>query len=68
LNPPPIKPGGTERKKAPLFEKKRRQKLFLNWDCGVETTTAQVNKVFFATFCSQKAAFLSSGARRRQLR
>jgi hypothetical protein len=30
--------------------------LFL-WACGVETGMAQITKVFFASFCSQKEAF-----------
>jgi hypothetical protein len=40
--------------------KKAAQKLLRNWARAGEASTAQVNKVFFATFCSQKVAFLPS--------
>jgi hypothetical protein len=37
--------------------KKAAQKLLLLWAGGGETSTAQFNKSFFASFCSQKEAF-----------
>jgi hypothetical protein len=41
-----------------FFEKKRRKKLLFGWACDGETSTAQSQKVFFASFCSQKEVFL----------
>jgi hypothetical protein len=41
-----------------FFVKKRRKKLLLAWAWSVETSTAQEQKSFFASFCSQKEAFL----------
>jgi hypothetical protein len=40
-------------KQAALFEKSA-QKLFLNWAKGGFTTTVQIKKSFFGSFCSQK--------------
>jgi hypothetical protein len=37
-----------------FFEKKRRKKLLLFWACGVETSTAQINKVFLLLFVHKK--------------
>jgi hypothetical protein len=46
----------TFRQKVAAF-KKAAQNFWLIWACGVETSTAQFNTVFFASFCSQKEAF-----------
>jgi hypothetical protein len=43
--------------KAAAF-KKAAQKFLRLRACGAETSTVQMNKVFFASFVSQKEAFL----------
>jgi hypothetical protein len=47
-----------EQESSRFFEKKRRKKLLFGWACGGVTSTAQLKKSFFASFCSQKEAFL----------
>jgi hypothetical protein len=47
-----------EQESSRFFEKKRRKKLLFGWACGGVTSTAQFKKSFFASFCSQKEAFL----------
>ncbi|HTJ89858.1 MAG TPA: hypothetical protein VL356_06740 [Acidocella sp.] len=39
--------------------KKAAQKLLLAWACGVETSTAQFNKVFLLLFVHKKKPSLS---------
>jgi hypothetical protein len=36
------------------FLEKAAQKLLLNWACGSETSTAQMNKVFLLLFVHKK--------------
>jgi hypothetical protein len=50
---------GPNQRKQPLFEKSDAKTLLL-WADGSETSTAQINKSFFASFCSQKEAFPSA--------
>ncbi|HVE22547.1 MAG TPA: hypothetical protein VNC39_11265 [Acidocella sp.] len=44
----------TWKESSRFFEKKRRKKLLLLWAGGVETSTAQVNKVFLLLFVHKK--------------
>jgi hypothetical protein len=40
------------------LKKSGAKNFWLGWAGGSETSTAQEQKSFFATFCSQKVAFL----------
>jgi hypothetical protein len=47
-----------EQESSRFFEKRRGKKLLFGWACGGEISTARFKKSFFASFCSQKEAFL----------
>ncbi|HTJ88849.1 MAG TPA: hypothetical protein VL356_01535 [Acidocella sp.] len=44
-------------KESGRFLKKAAQKLLLLWACGIETSTAQIKKVFLLLFVHKKKPF-----------
>jgi hypothetical protein len=47
-------PSGLSDRESGRFLKKAAQKLLLLWDCGTETSTAQLKKVFCFFFSKKK--------------